>query len=146
MRELIPQYKLMLVRESEAKYDHIISSVDDAVKLMQKLGLADAPEEHVYLFCLDCRGRAVAMHEISHGALSSAPISIRSIFCRALINNAASIIVAHNHPSGDPTPSSDDIAITRKIKSAGELMEVRLLDHIILGTDCYCSMKQDGFL
>lgn len=146
MKELIPQYRLMLVRESEIKYDHAVSSVRDVVDLMLKMGFADSPEEHVYMFCLDCRGTVIAMHEISHGGLSSAYISIRSIFCRGLINNAAAIIMAHNHPSGDPTPSEDDVAATRKIKSAGDLMEIQLLDHIILGSGCYCSLKEDGYI
>ena len=146
MKELIPQYKLMLVRESEIKYDHVISTVSDAADLMLKLGLADAPEEHVYLFCLDNSGKVIAMHEVSHGGIASAPLSVRSIFSRALINNAVAIIIAHSHPSGDPTPSADDIAVTQKIQSASDLMEIRLLDHVILGADCYCSMKQEGFI
>ena len=146
MKELIPQYKLMLVRESDIKYDHVISSVSEAADLMLKLGFADDPEEHVYMFCLNAGGKVIAMHEVSHGMLSSAPVSVRAIFSRALINNAAAIILAHNHPSGDPAPSDEDIAVTNKIKSAGDLMEIRLVDHIILGLNCFCSMKQEGFL
>ena len=146
MKELIPQYKLMLVREKEIEYSHKINSVDDAVDLIMSLGISDAPEEHVYLLCLDVKGKIISIHEVSHGMLSSAPISIRALFSRALLNNSAAIIVTHNHPSGDPAPSAEDLSATERISSAGELLEIPLLDHIIIGADCYFSMKQNGHL
>lgn len=146
MKELLPQYKLILVRERDIKYDHRVNSVDDAVQIMLKLGLADAPEEHLYMLCLDHKGSIIAIHEISHGTLAAAPVSVRALFSRALINHAAGIIIAHNHPSGDPSPSEEDISTTDRIKSAGELLEIRLMDHIIIGSNDIYSMKKEGYL
>ena len=146
MKKTLPQYKLMLVREKELQYDHRLDSISDAIDLMIHMGLADAPEEFVYVFCVDCRGSLIAIHEISHGTLTGALVSVRSIYSRALINNSSAIILGHNHPSGNPVPSGDDISITRKIKSAGELLEIPLLDHIIIGSSSTFSMKQNSLL
>ena len=73
-------------------------------------------------------------------------VSIRSIFSRAILCNANSIIVAHNHPSGIVKPSHEDISITRRIKEASEILDIKLIDHIIIGEDSYYSFKNEGLL
>ena len=92
-------YKCKLVRENGVKFETIHDS-QDVVSLVQKLDLMDASEEYMYLICLDIKGQAIGYHEISHGDLSATSASPREIFKRAVLNNAAGVILVHNHPSG----------------------------------------------
>ena len=104
--------------------------------------LAYAEQEHVKVVLVDTRNRIIAMPTIYKGTLNSATIRIGEIFRVALRHNAAGIILAHNHPSGDPTPSPDDVVITRKIINAGALLEIDVFDHLILGHQRWVSMKE----
>ena len=102
------------------------------------LGLHEAVEEYVFLLCLNCRGAITAVHEVAHGSLTERPTSSRSVFTRALLCCAASIIIAHNHPSGDPSPSQSDIDVTERLKKAGMLMDIPVVDHLIIASDKSC--------
>lgn len=130
----IEYMKCKLVKEKNLTYTRIQTPAD-AVQILIDLGLDEAAEEYVYLLCLNCKGRITAVHEVAHGALSECPMSMKAIFSRALLNGSASIIVAHNHPSGVPTPSQMDIDITEKLKQAGMLLDTPLLDHLIISSD-----------
>ena len=137
--------KCKLVKEKNCTYTRI-QTPDDAAQILIDLGLDEAAEEYVYLLCLNCRGRINAVHEVAHGSLSECPMSSKAIFSRALLNGSASIIVAHNHPSGDPTPSDDDLRITRRLMECGDLLGIRVLDHIIIGDGVYSSLKEEGYI
>lgn len=78
--------------------------------------------------------------------MNSAVISPRELFVEALQKNAVSIVLLHNHPSGDPTPSKEDVLITRRIQEAGRLIGVELLDHIVIGDNCYVSLREKGLV
>lgn len=84
---------------------------------------------------LDGKNRITGLHLVSQGSLNQSIVHPRETFKAAILANAAAVILAHNHPSGDTTPSSEDIAITRRLKEAGELLGVRILDHVIVDTD-----------
>ena len=101
-------------------------------------------EEYVYLICTHRDGKIAGVFEISHGTLSQSFCGAREIMQKALLCNVDNIIIAHNHPSGSPTPSKTDIATYRKIKEAGELMGINLLDNIIVGDTTYCSFVENG--
>ena len=133
-----------LVKESEINYQSI-SCASEAVSILKEL-MQDVAEEYFWILCLDVKGNVIGCHEISHGDLSSAPVHPREIFKRAVLNNSASIICGHNHPSGDPTPSMEDIALTSRIAEAGKLMGIRMLDHIIIGDENYHSFAGTGML
>ena len=83
---------------------------------------------------------------ISSGSVNSSIVSTRDIFYQSLKYGAVNIILLHNHPSGDPSPSREDIAVTKKVRDAGELIGIGLLDHIIIGDNCYFSMKQQSYI
>lgn len=83
---------------------------------------------------------------ISIGNLDSAPVHPREVFGPAVRRGAAAVVVAHNHPSGDPTPSSKDIEVTRRLMKASEVLGIRLLDHVIIGDGCYISMQNEGLM
>ena len=81
---------------------------------------------------------------ISIGNIDSAPVHPREVFGPAVRRGAAAVVVAHNHPSGDPTPSPQDIDVTRRLQKASEILGIRLLDHVIVGNGCFVSMKSEG--
>lgn len=99
------------------------------------------------LLCLSSAHDVLGYHELSRGTLDSAPVHPRELFKVALLANAAAVILGHNHPSGDPTPSLEDIALTRRLVRAGELMGVTVLDHLIVGVDkTHASLREMGLV
>lgn len=102
-------------------------------------------QEHMKLLMLNTKSRLISEKEISVGTVNAAIISPREIFIEALQKNAVYIILLHNHPSGDPTPSMEDVQLTIQMKEAGELIGIELLDHIIIGDNCYTSLKEKGY-
>ena len=138
--------KCKLVKEKDCSYDNI-RTANDAASVLMDLGLHEAVEEYVFLLCLNCRGAITAVHEVAHGSLTERPTSSRSVFTRALLCCAASIIIAHNHPSGDPSPSQEDITVTEKIKKGGALLDIPVIDHLIIASDStYFSFKENGLI
>ncbi|NVN89653.1 MAG: DNA repair protein RadC [Desulfuromonadales bacterium] len=95
---------------------------------------------------LDGKNRIICMDLVSIGSLNQSIVHPRHVFQTALISNAAAIICVHQHPSGDPSPSSEDISITRRLKEAGEIMGIKILDHIIIGDGQYLSFVERGLL
>ena len=99
-------------------------------------------KEVMKLLLLNTKAKLIGASDISVGTVNATLVSPRELFLEALKKNAVSIILLHNHPSGDPTPSKEDIIITKQIQEAGELLGVNLLDHIIIGNNCYVSMRE----
>ena len=95
---------------------------------------------------LDSKGGIISIETISVGELNSTLVHPREAFVQAVKKSAAAVVFVHNHPSGDPTPSREDIRVTRKILEAGEMLEIRLADHLVIGDRCYTSMKEAGYL
>ena len=94
---------------------------------------------------LNSRLQVESKSVISIGSLDSAPVHPREVFGPAVRRGAAAVVVAHNHPSGDPTPSPQDIDVTRRLIRASEILGIRLLDHVIVGNGCFTSMKSEGY-
>lgn len=116
-------------------------------KLMtEQFELHKKAEEYVYLVSMDIKCNPLGIFELSHGTVNSSLIMPREIFIRALLSGAVGIIIIHNHPSTDITPSKQDLLVTEKIAQAGQMIGVELLDHIIIGGNEYCSMKELGVL
>jgi DNA repair protein RadC len=101
-------------------------------------------QERLGAVFLDAKNRVLREKEIYIGTLNSAAVSTRDVIRFALEENAASIIIFHNHPSGDPAPSAEDLLFTRRMVEAGKLMGIEVLDHLILGTNRWVSLKQRG--
>ena len=118
-----------------------IHSAADVDRLL-KWSMATLPQEQFRVLILDMKNRVLRNQLLYSGSLNSSPIRIAEVFKPAVLQNAASIIAVHNHPSGDPTPSEDDIRTTEDIRRAGELLDVQLLDHIIIGRHGYASLKE----
>lgn len=103
-------------------------------------------QELLKLLVLDTKNKIIRVKEIFRGSLNSSIVHPREIFCEAIKCSGASIIICHNHPSGDPTPSKEDISITQRVKESGEIVGIKLLDHIIIGKNNFVSLKEKGFL
>ncbi|MBN1304603.1 MAG: DNA repair protein RadC [Anaerolineales bacterium] len=120
-----------------------INSPADAAALVQ-YEMAVLEQEHLRVLLLDTRNHVLDIIEVYHGSVNSSQVRVGEVFKDAIRRNAAALIVVHNHPSGDPTPSPDDVAVTRAIVQAGKLLDVEVLDHLVIGQSRYISLKERG--
>lgn len=120
-----------------------ISSPADAVALVQ-YEMSAFEQEHLRVMLLNMKNEVLDIIELYHGSLNASMVRVGEVFKPAIRRNAASIIVVHNHPSGDPKPSKEDIAVTRSIVQAGKLLNIEVLDHLIIGQGRYVSLKERG--
>lgn len=109
------------------------------------LHLHEQSEEYLYMICMNIKNVITSVFELSHGNVNSSIVGVREMFQKALLANAVSIIVMHNHPSGDCSPSREDIEVTKRMVEAGKIVGIDVLDHIIIG-DKYCSLKEKGHI
>ena len=146
LRELTVRYAVR--KDSEGLpvvVGRALSAPKDAAAAFMAV-LQDEPAEVFAMICLTTKHRVIAYHEVSRGTLDATLVHPREVFKAAMLANAAAIIVSHNHPSGDPTPSADDVDLTRRLAAAGELLGISLLDHIVIGDGRYFSFKESGRL
>ena len=122
-----------------------VSRPQDVAEVLRTL-LQDEATEVFGIVCLTTKHRVIAYHEVSRGALDATLVHPREVFKAAILANAAAIVLAHNHPSGDPTPSSADTELTRRLVEAGELLGIQVLDHLIIGDGGYLSFREMGRL
>jgi len=120
-----------------------IQSPSDAAQVLMPL-LAHREQEYMIVMPLDTRNRMLDVVEVYHGSLNSSMVRIGELFKPALQRNAAAILIAHNHPSTDPTPSPEDVSVTRAIVQAGKLLDVSVLDHLVIGLSRWVSLKEKG--
>jgi DNA repair protein RadC len=121
-----------------------LSRPDDVVPLLYEW--CHARREHFVGFYLNARNQLLARILVSVGSLSASIVHPREVFEPAIVRGAAGVIVAHNHPSGDPEPSPEDISVTRRLADAGALLGIELLDHVVVAERGYVSLKQRGHL
>ena len=115
----------------------------DAVALL-RARMESEPVEVCVLLLLDSKHRVIALHEMGRGTLDSCPVHPRDVFKSALLTNSAGVIVAHNHPSGDPSPSPDDVALCARLRQAAEILGIDVLDFVIVGHGAYYSFQEMG--
>ena len=120
-----------------------INSPADAAALVQ-YEMSALEQEHLRVILLDRRNRVMETAEVYKGSVNSSQIRIGEVFKEAIRKNASAVVVIHNHPSGDPTPSPDDVAVTRAIVQAGKLLDVEVLDHLVIGQGKWVSLKERG--
>lgn len=121
----------------------VINSPADAAGLVM-YEMSALEQEHMRVLLLDRRNRVLAQDDLYRGSVSASQVRVGEIFKSAIRRNASGIIVVHNHPSGDPTPSPDDIAVTRAIVQAGKLLDIEVLDHLVIGQSGFVSLKEKG--
>jgi len=146
---LVSFERVALVKEKAGKYElpEKVSSPDQVYKAITILTNAEEEAQEVFgILVLNIKNKIVAVHEISRGILNSSMVHPREVFKPAILHNAAAIVCFHNHPSGDPEPSKDDILITHRLVEAGKIMGIEVFDHIIVGDNGYVSLKERGVI
>lgn len=133
-----------LLEEGSREYSRVRGPEDAAAYLMPILRYE--VKENFVVLLLNTQNKIIGHRVVSIGSLSASIVHPREVFKEAIKVNAASIIVAHNHPSGDPTPSREDVAVTKRLVKAGNVMDINVLDHIIIGDSKYLSMKEKGHM
>ncbi len=138
-------YELTIVRRRVSESSHI--TVRSAVDVYDHFrGMIEALDrEHFYVVLLDAKNHLTDFNLVSVGSLTSTIVHTREVFKAAILGNAAAIILMHNHLSGDPQPSTEDIAITRRIRQAAHVMDIGVLDHIVFGDGKFISFCDDGY-
>jgi len=130
--ELEPELKNFDIKDPESVVKAIRASIKDKAK------------EHFKLILLNPRNKIIGISTIAIGTLNASLVHPREVFKDAIVHSAASVVLAHNHPSGDPEPSEDDIEITKKLVESGKILGIEVIDHIIIGKNDYYSFKAKG--
>jgi DNA repair protein radc len=127
-------YQLPMIRKPEDIYD------------LLKAAFQDLDREHFKVIHLNTKNQVLRIETSALGILSSSPVHPREVFKEAVKMSSAGVVLAHNHPSGDPTPSNDDLLLTSRLKEAGEILGISVIDHVIFGDNRYVSLKERGHL
>ena len=137
---------IKMVKESSFLYQtRQILSPNDAYEMIKEQ-LEGLDREQFIIACLNTKNEPTNITVVSVGTLNKAIIHPREVFKTAILSNAASIMAFHNHPSGETTPSQQDIQLTKRLYEAGELLGIKLLDHLIIGDGSFTSLKEKGYL
>jgi DNA repair protein RadC len=137
-----PKLRVELIREGDCKNAPIIACPRDVGKLISYLSKKD--REHFVAIHLNAKNQVIGVEEVSIGSLTCSIVHPREVFKAAILNSADEIIVAHNHPSGDKQPSTEDCKITKKLIEAGKIIGIEVIDHIIIAEDDFLSFRAEG--
>ena len=142
----LPRYKVTLAREGSCVSAHnAIRSPEDIFAIMAQ-EYENAVVETAQMLALDTKNKIIGVFTISTGSLNASIIHPRDVFQRAILSNAAAVVLVHNHPSGDPTPSPEDMELTRRLVEAGKMLDIEVLDHVVIGEGRFVSLKEAGVL
>lgn len=145
----IHKYELKMQRaklnEEYAPFNRSVHSPEDLVSIARSICI-DSAVEIFCVFLLDVKNRVIGYTQIGMGGPDACPVDVRSVFRAAVMIGASSIVCTHNHPSGDASESRDDINLTTRIKQAGALLDIKLLDHVIVSTNSHNSLVAKGLL
>lgn len=137
---------IKMIKEASFLYQtRTISSPKDAYEMIKEQ-LEGLDREQFIVACLNTKNEPTNITVVSVGSLNKAIVHPREVFKTAILSNAASVMAFHNHPSGDTTPSDQDIQLTHRLVEAGELLGIKLLDHLIIGDGSFTSLKEKGYL
>lgn len=136
--------RVMLVKDGKRKRQVVVLDQPGKVHALMRKRAERLDREHFWRIDVDTRSQYLGYETVSVGTLSASLVHPREVFKGALLNNAAAIIIMHNHPSGEVSPSPEDVEATRRLSKVGELIGVPLLDHVIVAGESYYSLKEHG--
>lgn len=131
----------LISREGEER--PVIRTAEDAARLIM-LDMESLTQEHLRVILLDATRRVMSVPTVYIGSLNMTVVRIAEVFREAIIRNAPTVVLVHNHPSGDPTPSEEDFSLTEKLVEAGKLLDIMVLDHVIIGRGNWVSLRDTG--
>lgn len=145
-KKIVKVVSIQMVREKNLYYDNKrITSPEDAYRIMKDF-IGSLDREVFVVACLNNKNEITNISIVHMGSLNQSLVHPREVFKTAILSNSASIICGHNHPSGDPTPSREDIEVTKRLEEAGRILGIDVLDHIIVGDERYVSLKEKGYI
>lgn len=130
----------------ETKYNETIKLTDATAVYKEMSDIKDANKEIFVVFCLNTKNKIISREIVTIGILDASLVHPREVFRKAILTNSKSIILAHNHPSGDPEPSNEDIKITKTLVEAGNILDIKVLDHVIIVRNGYTSLMMKGHI
>jgi len=143
-KQYIPIYRVQLVRDGSAKTDSkVIDYPGKAAEILRNY-IGETDREVFVVAMLDTKSKVIGINTVSVGSINASIVHPREVLKPAILSNAVGIIIGHNHPSGEPTPSREDKEVTNRIDQACQIIGIQLLDHIVLGENGYYSMKDQG--
>lgn len=147
MKDTISLYRISMVKEGEIEspLGSTLRTPDESARVLMKYFEGLDREVFVVVLC-NIRHKIVGINVVSVGCLSSSLVHPREVFKPAILGSAAAVILAHNHPSGDPEPSAEDLSLTRRLCAAGELLGIKVVDHLVIGDGRYVSLKLRGVM
>lgn len=150
-KTIMKTFKVKLVKETSSLYElesnGFVKSPYDAFEILKNVFETESmTKEHLMLASLNTKNKVVALHIVHIGSLNASVVHPREIMQLALLDNANAIMIGHNHPSGDPTPSHEDIEVTRRLVDSGNIIGIPLLDHIVMGDYSFSSLKEKGYI
>jgi DNA repair protein RadC len=142
LRAMLDLSERLRIETRAVEKTKIVRPADVADLYMPEMSFLE--QEHLRTVLLDRRNNIIAVHEVYQGTLTSIDVQPRDVFREAIRRNCAAIIVVHNHPSGDPQPSTEDVRATQQLVEAGKLLDIQVLDHLIIGHGQYVSLRERG--
>jgi DNA repair protein RadC len=142
----LPIYKVLLVRDGSQPSEVKVITKPADVKDILEIFLAGADRENFVVIMMNTKNQVIGINTVSVGILNSCDVHPREVFKPLILASAAGVILGHNHPSGDPAPSKEDLRLTERLREAGDLLGIPVIDHIIIGSEGrFCSLKEYGF-
>jgi DNA repair protein RadC len=144
----VSKFRVALVREGSIPitWDKTLQDAGDVARFMTPL-VTDLDREAFWVLLLDGKNKLIGINVVALGSLTACVVHPREVFKPAILGNAASVVLVHNHPSQEPEPSEDDVALTRRLREAGSLLGIKVLDHVIVtGEGRYQPLADDGLL
>lgn len=141
------KYNLFLEKTEEYKVNVKCNETDKAAEVFRDLLKMDKEAQEIFaMISLDVKKNVVGVFEVSRGSMDRTIVEPAEVFKRALLSNAHTIIIGHNHPSGDPKPSIQDIDLTQRLIKAGKYIGIQVIDHVVIGEDSYYSFLEEGLI
>jgi len=138
----VPVYEVRLLRSGSRRILRPRCAAPRDVVDLFRIHIGDPDREHFVAFFLNAQNRFIGIHTVSIGTVNTSVVHPREVFKAAILRNAVSLVLAHNHPSGDPTPSAEDIAVTRGLYFCGNLLGIHVVDHVVVGVEDYASFVE----
>ncbi len=142
----IPTYRVSLIRDGEMQVEESEATTAELAARTAQAYIGDTDREHCIVILLNNRHRIIGINTVSIGSVSASLVHPREVFKPAILTSASGVIVAHNHPSGDPEPSSNDVELTKRLNKSGKLIGIESIDHLIVSTNGFESMKRRGVI